>query len=144
VTNEQLEQVLMKHAEDITTALESGKSAHHRIGEMKELTESVNKLALEMSRVAEKVEQIVDRMDKSIERIENGQRGQGERIGTIEKAILTIERNEKALGEHEKRLDEIDKAPGEKWNKATWLIVAGIITAVVNGAVGFFRWLASK
>ena len=71
-------------------------------------------------------------MDNSIERIEQGQKAQGERIGNIEKAILTITRNEKTIDEHDKRLDAIEKAPAHKWDKLTWLIIAGVVAAIVG------------
>lgn len=134
----QMTEFAMSTAKDIAALFESTKSAHKRIDQMGELTASVNKLAREVGRVAEKVEHIADRMDKTIERIEQGQKEQGARIGNIEKAVLSISRNERAIETHEKRLDEIDKAPGDKWNKFTWLILAGVVAAVVAFFMGKF------
>ena len=99
---------------DVAALWESTKSAHKRIDQMGELAASVNKLAREVGRVAEKVEHIADRMDKTIERIE------------------------KAVEDHKKRLDTIEKEPGQKWNNFTGLIFTGVVTAVVAFLVGRF------
>lgn len=138
VNEQQITEFMFWTKGEVAAIWESAKSAHKRIDETGELTASVNQLAREVGRVAEKVEHIADRMDKTVERIEQGQKEQGERISNIEKAILTISRNEKAVEEHEKRLDNIDKAPADKWNKFTWLVFAGVVTAVVAFFVGRF------
>ena len=38
---------------------------------------------------------------------------------------------EKTFEDHEKRLDEIEKEPATKWKNLAWLIIAGVVTALV-------------
>lgn len=136
IDEKQISEFVISAAKDIAALYESSKSAHKRIDQMDELAASVHELAREVGRIAEKVEQIAERMDKTILRIEQGQKDQGIRIGNIEKSLLPVSRNEKAIETHERRLDEIDKAPGEKWNRLLWLIFSAGIGAVVTFIAG--------
>jgi len=86
--------------------------------------------------MTQEIKSLTERVDKNIERIEQGQKTQGERIGSMEKSIHQIERNEKDITKYAKKLDDIEKAPGEKWNKFTWLIFAGVVTAIVAFIMG--------
>lgn len=44
----------------------------------------------------------------------------------------------------EKRLDNHEKAPGEKWEKASWLVITLIIGGVVGYLINFITQLISK
>ena len=130
-TPEQLAELVIQHSREITALQESTKSAHHRIAENNKIAESVNELARGVTEMTAEIKHLTKRMDTSVERIENGQKAQGERIGNIEKVVMTVDRNEKALEKHAQRLDTIEKAPAHKWDKFMWLIFAGVAGAVI-------------
>ena len=54
------------------------------------------------------------------------------RLAEIEKAVLTIARNERHVEELDKRMDTMEKAPAHKWDKLQWLVIAAIATAVLG------------
>ena len=124
-TPEQLSQMVIEHTKQIAALAESTKSAHHRIGEMADLTSSIHKLAANMENLTLEVKRLA-------ERLENGLREQGKRIGETETAILKMSNMEKYVTKANERLDKIEKAPADKWNKFTWLIIAGTATAVLE------------
>lgn len=165
----ELRDITREQGEKIAALTENAKSAHKRLNEMSEFTASVNNLAQAVALVAEKVEHITERLDKSIERIEQGQKAQGERIGSLEKAVLSIAHSERVLEEHDQRinvlekavllieqntkrldghdkrfdtqderLDVLEKAPGDKWNKLTWGSLMALVTGVIAYLVGKF------
>jgi len=131
LSTEQHIEISLKHSREITALQESTKSAHHRISETAAMTESIKELAKSVTEVAAEIKHLTRRMDTSIERIESGQKTQGERIGNIEKVVLSIERNEKYIEELKIKVDAIEKVPAHKWDKFTWLIIAGVATAIV-------------
>lgn len=134
--NENTSQLAHENAKEIARLWESTKSAHHRISENDKMTAGIHNLAISVAEMATEVKSLTKRVDASLERIERGQTAQGARIGEIEQAILTIKRNEKTIEEHEKRLDVIEREPGKKWDKFTWLVIAGIATAIVTFFIG--------
>lgn len=127
----QVTEIIMRISKELAAVQESSKSAHRRIDEIDRLSAELHDLAKSIAEMAAETKMLAKHMDSVVERIELGQRAQGERIGTVEKAVLTISRNEKALEKHEERLDAIEKEPGTKWEKAIWIIITGIITAIV-------------
>ena len=131
LTAEQLAELTLQHSREITALQESTKSAHHRIAENNKIAESVNALANSVTEMTTEIKHLTRRVDTSIEKIETGQKAQGERIGKIETLILKVERNEKYIEEHKKRLDAIEKAPAHKWDKFTWLVFAGVAGAII-------------
>ena len=132
MSNEQIAELVLQHSREITALQESTKSAHHRIKENAEIAAGINDLARSITEMTAELKHLTKRMDTSIEKIEAGQKAQDERIGNIEKAILSIDRNEKYIEEHKKRLDAIEKAPGHKWDKFVWIIIGGVAAAVVT------------
>lgn len=135
-SNEQLSQQVNENGKEIARLWESTKSAHHRINANDEITAGIHDLAKSVAEMATEVRLLTQRMDDSIARIEKGQKAQGERIGVIEKMVISLDRSEKKLEEHEKRLDDIEREPATKWKNFTWLIIAGIATAIVAFLVG--------
>ena len=137
-TNEQMAKMTHENSKEIAALRESTKSAHKRLNENDAMTAGIHDLAKSVAQMATEIRLLTERMDASIERIEQGQKAQGERIGSIEKMVSSLDRNERKLADHEKRLDEIEKEPATKWKNFTWLIIAGITTAVVAFLVGKF------
>lgn len=143
MNEQQMHEFVLNATKELSALWESTKSAHKRIDESDKVTSGIHKLSAsiagmtaEMKGIAERMEESNVHMTSSIDRITEGQKLQGERIGNIEKAVLTIGRNEKLIEEHENRLDAIDKEPAAKWKNFTWLIFAGIVTAVVAFFIG--------
>ena len=130
-TAEQMSAAIIKIERDTAAMQESLKSAHHRINENAEIAKGINGLTKSISEMTAELKHLTKRFDTSIEKIESGQKAQGERIGNIEKAILTTTRNEKDIEEHEKRLGIIERASSHKWDKLTWLIMSGVAAAIV-------------
>ena len=54
------------------------------------------------------------------------------RLAEIEKTNFTVARNEKYVEELKGRVDALEKAPANKWDKLQWLFIAGIVTAIVG------------
>jgi methyl-accepting chemotaxis protein len=131
LSDEQFADLVMKHSTEISALQENTKALNQRLNENKNIAEGINKLALSVGEMAIEIKHLTTRVDASIGKIEGGQKAQGERIGNIEKTIMLFERNEKNIEEHEKRLDAIEKAPGHKWDKLGWIVIGGIVTAVV-------------
>jgi len=131
-TQEQTTQMLNEHTRLIAAVSESVKSAHHRIGEMKELTKSVHELAQSNTAIATEVKLLAQKFDKSIERIESGQKSQGERIGNIERSLQQIERNEKDIAKNAEDIEGIKQIPAQRWK----MVVEKVITLIVAAAMG--------
>ena len=56
------------------------------------------------------------------------------RLNEVEKAVLTIARNEKNVDDLNKRVDRLEKEPGDRWKSMTAQII-GLVVAAVVGAV---------
>lgn len=50
----------------------------------------------------------------------------------VEKMAVSLEQMAKELERQGKRLELIEAEPAEKWKKAAWLVVAGLIGAVLS------------
>lgn len=85
MTQEQITDKVIQNSNDISALKENIKSAHKRIDENDKITEGIHKLASNIESLALQVKLLTERMDSSIERIESGLKGQGERIGALEK-----------------------------------------------------------
>lgn len=51
---------------------------------------------------------------------------------SVEKMAFSLESMSKELSKQGERLDEIEKEPAEKWNKAVWVVISVLITAAVT------------
>ena len=60
---------------------------------------------------------------------------QGDAIQSMDKKMDGISAS---LGRVEKRVDEIEKEPADKWKKISFEIVKYVVLAVVGAAVGYF------
>jgi DNA repair exonuclease SbcCD ATPase subunit len=129
---EQLQNAFMEQTKQISALQESVKSAHHRIDRMDQLTEAVHTLAQSNTAIATEVKMLTSKFDKTIERMEKGQKCQGERLGTIERDITQIRRNEKEIGELSAKFDAVRMEPAEKWKYLIFAIIGGIVAGVLN------------
>ena len=93
-----------------------------------------------------------DKLEKRIEKIEDKQISILQEISTFKPILETLNENVKKIGENtvdryrveaiEKKLVELEdatiKKDADKWNKSTWLIISGIITAILGYLIGRF------
>ena len=119
MNEEQITKIVMEHTKEIAAVLGSAKSAHKRIAEIDKIAEGVHDLAKSVVEMATEIRLLTKQVDSSIKRIEEGQKAQGDRIGNIEKNMLA-------------RFEAIEKEPATKWKNFTWLIIAGVVTAVLG------------
>lgn len=106
--NGQLSQIAMQNAKDIAQLKADVVSAHRRIDENDRLTEGIHQLAENVATMSVEVKMLTEKVDTSIEEIKNGLKEQGERISNIE------------------------KEPAKKWDKLIWLIIGGVVAALLN------------
>lgn len=130
--------MVIEHTREIAALTASAKSAHKRIDDNDKIIAGIHELAKNVAMMAAEIKLLTARVDKSIERIEQGQKTQGERIGSIEQSIQQIERNEAMLMKHADKLEAIETAPAKKWNKFVWLIIVGVATAIIAYIMGKF------
>ncbi len=123
--DENISKIFAKHGERLA-ALEEGQDAlEKRMDKNDKTTEGIFELATNMKNLTIAVEKIGARL-------EDGLKEQGQRIGALENAVLLMKRNDEAIKDHEKRLDAIEKEPGNKWNKLQWIFIAGLASAALT------------
>ena len=96
--------------------------------------------------------EMYDKLEKRIEKIEDKQVSILQEISAFKPILETLNENVKKIGENtvdrfrveaiEKKLVELEdatiKRDADRWNKSTWLIISGIITAVLGYLIGKF------
>ena len=131
---DQLSNMVLEQGKQMAALWESTKSSHKRHDSQEKIASSVHELAKNVATIAAKIELLAEKMDKSIERIEQGQKSQGERIGTAEQAILQINRNEQEILSLAEKLDALRMEPGRKWKTFVTQFI-GLILAAAVGAL---------
>ncbi len=109
---EQLAQMTISNAKDIAELKAEIASAHKRIDENDRLTNGIHQLAENVAAMSVQIKMLTEKFDRSIERIEKG------------------------LDEHGKRIDVIEKAPSKKWDKFVWLLIGAAVSAVAGVITG--------
>ncbi|MDR0311828.1 MAG: hypothetical protein LBJ21_09600 [Acidobacteriota bacterium] len=102
----------MQHTREIAALQESTKAAHKRIDNNGRMIEGVHELAANVKTLAFQVETLTKTLETHVARLEAGQKSQGERIGKLE------------------------AEPASKWQKLSWLVIAGVATAIVAYFMG--------
>lgn len=134
-----MEQDLIELKAEIRALRESVKSAHHRIDSCDKIAESVNRLVTNLQVLTEQFKGLAEKMDTAVDRMEESQKSQGERIGRLEATLATFARIEERIAENEKRLEDIEKKPGDKWEKFSWLVFSSVVTGIIGFFLGFFK-----
>jgi predicted nucleic acid-binding Zn-ribbon protein len=136
MTDSQLSQTVIDHTRDISALYEQTKSLGKRIDENDTVTKGIHELARQIATIAVEIKSLARSFDSSIERVESGQKSPGERIGNIERTLISMERHEKELEKHTQRIEAIEKEPAGKWKtlvaQITALIVAALVGLVVS------------
>lgn len=93
-------------------------------------------LHIEHEEYAKRIEEEQKRQDKRIEDIEKAQRENNKLLVSVEKLALSMESMQKEQKDQGERLEVLENRDGEKWRKAEWAIISGIIMAVLGYILG--------
>ena len=93
-------------------------------------------LHIEHEEYAKRIEEEQKRQDKRIEEIEKGQKENNKLLLAVERLAVSMESMQKEQKDQGERLEVLESRDGEKWRKAEWAIISGIIMAVVGYIVG--------
>lgn len=104
----------MELGERVAALEESNKSAHYRIGEIREQTNAIQQLASAVEHMAGEIKQLSKAMDERSKQME-----------------LRLDRQDDRLNKQDERLDKLDRTPGEQVMKAlkslAYLLAAALI-----------------
>ncbi|MCL2068420.1 MAG: hypothetical protein FWH00_00825 [Oscillospiraceae bacterium] len=114
MTHEQLTETILSHNRELAELGANLKSAHRRIDESDRIANGVHKLAANVEALALQVKLLGESVNVSVKKLEEGQKHQGERIGTLE------------------------KEPAHKWKSLVSHITALIVAAVFGAIMANF------
>ena len=87
-----------------------------------------------------------DKLEARVERIEQQQLDILQEIAGFKPLLETLNKNVEKLGENqvdkericklENEVDELKKKDADKWNKAVWVVISGLLTAFVAYLIG--------
>ena len=93
------------------------------------MVESMHRMTANMETLIEEVKSLrLDMME--------GLKQQGKRIGENESSIIRLDNKAEKIDDMHGRLDSLEKAPGKKWDKAVWIIIAAILGLLVTYFAG--------
>ena len=93
-------------------------------------------LHIEHEEYAKRIEEEQKRQDKRIEAIEEAQKTNNRLLLSVEKLAMSMEDMKDEQKNQGERLEALESRDGEKWRKAEWAIISGIIMAVVGYVLG--------
>lgn len=79
-----------------------------------------------------RIEDEDNRQNKRIDKLEGALDKLNELASSVQVMAQNIATMTQELKRQSDRLEEIEKEPGEKWKKLTWLIITGIVGAAVG------------
>ena len=74
----------------------------------------------------------IDALDDRLSNVESDVKQIQALAIAVEKMAVSLEQMAKELERQGKRLETIENEPAEKWKKAVWLVVAGLIGAALS------------
>lgn len=93
-------------------------------------------LHIEHEEYAKRIEEEQKRQDKRIEEVEKGQRENNKLLLAVERLAASMENMQKEQKDQGERLEVLESRDGEKWRKAEWAVISGIIMAVLGYIAG--------
>lgn len=93
-------------------------------------------LHIEHDEYEKRIEGEQKRQDKRIEAIEKVQRENNKLLLAVERLAMNMESMQKEQKNQGERLEVLESRDGEKWRKAEWAVISGIIMAVLGYIVG--------
>lgn len=83
-----------------------------------------------------RIEDEEHRQNKRLDHLEKLCEENNRIIGSIEKLALNMESMQKEQKKQGERLEVLESRDGEKWRKAEWLVITGLITGVIGYVLG--------
>ena len=80
---------------------------------------------------AKRMEEEHKRQNKRIGDLEDGQKERHRMLVSIEKMAVNMEIMQKEQRDQGERLEVLENRDGDKWRKAEWVVIGGVIGAVV-------------
>ena len=93
-------------------------------------------LHIEHEEYAKRIDEEQKRQDKRLEEIEAAQKENNRLLLAVERLAVNMEDMKKEQKDQGERLEVLENRDGEKWRKAEWAIISGIIMAVVGYILG--------
>lgn len=93
-------------------------------------------LRIEHAEYDKRIEEEQKRQDKRIEEVEKAQRENNKLLLAVERLAASMENMQKEQKDQGERLEVLESRDGEKWRKAEWAVISGIIMAVLGYIVG--------
>lgn len=93
-------------------------------------------LHIEHKEYAKRIEEEQKRQDKRIEEIEQAQKANNRLLISVEKLAMSMEDMKEEQKDQGERLEVLESRDGEKWRKAEWAVISGIIMAVLGYILG--------
>ena len=75
------------------------------------------------------------RQNQRLELLEKNSASLNDLVVSVKELAMSVKQMQEELKRQGQRLEAIEKEPAEKWKKFTWLIVTGIVGAVLGFAL---------
>ena len=76
-----------------------------------------------------------DRQNQRIELLEKNSASLNDLVVSVKELAMSVKQMQEELKRQGQRLEAIEKEPAEKWKKFTWLIITGVVGAVIGFAL---------
>lgn len=86
----------------------------------------------EHSEMVKRFEEEESRQNHRIERLEDNYEKLTDLTLSVKELSVGISSMQKELERQGERLEKIEREPGEKWNKAVWIVLTAVLTAVIT------------
>ena len=93
-------------------------------------------LHVEHEEYAKGVDKEFERVNHRLKHLEDQEEKQTELLISIKELTTEMKDIKKEVFEQDERLETLENRDGEKWRKAEWAVISGIIMAVVGYIVG--------
>ena len=93
-------------------------------------------LHIEHEEFAKRIEEEQKRQDRRIEEVEKAQKENNKLLLSVERLAVSMESMQKEQKDQGERLEVLENRDGEKWRKAEWAVISGIIMAVLGYILG--------
>lgn len=87
---------------------------------------------------AKRMEEEHKRQNQRIAEVEKGQKENNRLLLSVERLAVNMENMQKEQKDQGERLEILENRDGEKWRNAEWIVITGVIMAVVGYIVGQF------
>ena len=124
---------VIQNSRDISTLQEKLNAIDKRVDESANVIKSIHEISADVKTLTLQVKHLAENVSSTITRLEASIRGQGERIGGLERSVFAVERLEKSINSLTAKVEALEQEPAAKWKLIAAQITAIIITAVITG-----------